>query len=84
MNFRPPPQEYTAQSAQPQHQPPQQAYIPPNRDFSNVQTNNATFSSPYSARQASTVIYTSERGPGWFIYYSIYKILLSIRITFIS
>uniref|UniRef100_A0A0V0G6K6 Putative nebulin repeat protein n=1 Tax=Triatoma dimidiata TaxID=72491 RepID=A0A0V0G6K6_TRIDM len=63
MNFRPPPQEYTSQSAQPQHQS-QQTYHQPNRDYSsNVQANNTTYSSPYSARQASTVIYTSERGP---------------------
>lgn len=32
------------------------------RDFSNIQSANTVHNSPYSARQTSTVIYTSERG----------------------
>ncbi|KAF6213634.1 hypothetical protein GE061_011355 [Apolygus lucorum] len=67
----PPPQQHMPPPQQ-QHLPPQQQHpqqqqhhtqqLPPTRDFSHLQTNN--HNSPYSAaRQTSTVIYTSERGP---------------------
>ncbi|KAK9512898.1 hypothetical protein O3M35_001210 [Rhynocoris fuscipes] len=59
MNYRQ--AEYNPPAA-PTAQPQQQSY-PANRDLNNVQASNTAYSSPYSARQASTVIYTSERGP---------------------
>ncbi|XP_014245409.1 LIM and SH3 domain protein F42H10.3 isoform X2 [Cimex lectularius] len=50
-------QEYNVRPPTHHHQQPV------NRDYIHAEMNNKVQNSPYSARQTSTVIYTSERGP---------------------